>query len=428
MFRHPKRYEQLPSTPQNLSRTRYSSNIFFVFDLSSIQPLTKNKLSYFEFVAMCRLAVLFLFILIYSPQLDCSKFSDLLAPHAIKGVIDEYFAKNEKDVHLLNFGMSNGKASEVIDECLKLAISSMPVVFYSVGTLSSWIVLDRPSVLLFDSLVRFEENLEWLVFQEGLALSFPHLVYIHGATLEDIQIASYKNNKIDKTIFLVNETPQSIELATAFLFTPQACHKNQFKVINRFTRTQMKWENTNFFVLKYRNLHGCPLIFRSSGEHLLLYSKLAIELNFTMDFSEEDFNLNQEITFGYGYVVETVQNPANMHIIDIEPRKIFIPPGEVYGDYEKMTLPFDTATWIGIVLMIVVCSSVIFLIKKFNQTNQAIFFGRNNKSPFMNFVAVLLNGAQHTTLVENVPRMFLLTFIIWSLIFRQESSLKPLSY
>jgi hypothetical protein len=210
---------------------------------------------------MGRLAVLFLFILVYSPQLDCSTSSESLAPLAIKGVIDGYYAKNEKDVHLLNFGTTNGKANKVIDDCFKIGGSPMPFKINTVTTLSSWFLLRRPTVLFFDSLVNFAENLKWIVFQIGFNISAPHLVYIHGATLDDIQIASNKNHTIDKTIFLVNETPHSIALATAFLFTPQACHTNQFKVINRFTRTQMRWENSNFFVFKYRNLLGCPLFF-----------------------------------------------------------------------------------------------------------------------------------------------------------------------
>jgi hypothetical protein len=377
---------------------------------------------------MGRLAVLFLFILIYSPQLDCSTSSESLAPHAIKGVIDGYFAKKVKDVLAINFGTTNEKASKVIEECLKFAGSSMPIINYrdKRQNINGFYQLYRPSILFFDSPVNFAENLKWILFQRGLILSAPHLVYIHGASLDDIQIAEKKWDTIHKTIFLVNETPHSIELATAFLFTPQACHTNQFKVINRFTRTQMRWENSNFFMLKNGNLHGCPLIMGTSGFiNIDLYSRFAKALNFTMEKPEGDIT---SVSFHFGYFYEANHYLTEIHILDIEPRKIFIPPGEVYGDYEKMMLPFDTATWIGIVLAVLVCSSVIFLIKMFNATNQEIFFGRNNESPFMNFVAVLLNGGQHTTLLENVPRMFLLTFIFWSLIFRQESSLKNLSY
>jgi hypothetical protein len=100
-----------------------------------------------------------------------------------------------------------------------------------------------------------------------------------------------------------------------------------------------------------------------------------------MERPREDF---PPIFFYFGYFYEANHWLTDIHILDIEPRKIFIPPGEVYGEYEKMQLPFDAATWIGIVITLFVSSLAIFLIKMFCRSNQEIFFGRNNGSPFMN--------------------------------------------
>jgi hypothetical protein len=367
---------------------------------------------------MGRLTVLFLFILIYSHQHYCLKSAESLAPHAITAVIDGYYAKNHQDVLMANFGKTNGIASRIIDELLKLGGSSIPVKIFKDKS-QGRSVFTIPSVMFFDSPANFGEKVKWIELQRGFVISFPHLVYIHGATLDDIRIASNKNETIDKAIFLVNETPHSIELATAFLFTPQTCHINQFEVINRFIGTQMKWESSNFFVLKYGNLHGCPLVFNNRGDfNDIIYSKFAKELNFTIEKTNEKYESVQRISFHYGYFFEANHRLTEIHILDIEPRKIFIPPGEVYGEYEKMVLPFDTPTWIGIGLTIAVSCLTIVFIKKFNKSNQEIFFGRSNESPFMNFIDILLNGGQNTSLVENVPRIFLLTFVIWSLIFR----------
>jgi hypothetical protein len=108
----------------------------------------------------------------------------------------------------------------------------------------------------------------------------------------------------------------------------------------------------------------------------------------------------------------------NYHTVDIQARKIYIPPGELYGEYEKMLLPFDTSTWIAIVMTIVMSILTILAIKLKDRLIQAVIFGRNNRSPLMNFINIVLNGGQHTTLMENVPRIFLMTLIFWSLIFR----------
>jgi hypothetical protein len=36
----------------------------------------------------------------------------------------------------------------------------------------------------------------------------------------------------------------------------------------------------------------------------------------------------------------------------------------------------------------------------------------------MEFISIMINGSQTRNVIENVPRIFLLTFIFWSLIFR----------
>jgi hypothetical protein len=100
------------------------------------------------------------------------------------------------------------------------------------------------------------------------------------------------------------------------------------------------------------------------------------------------------------------------------PQKIFIPPGELYGDYEKMLLPFDLSTWIAISLSFFVSFFAILAIKWLSPNNQELYFGMNNRSPLMNFVSIMINGSQTNNLIENVPRIFLMTFMFWSLIFR----------
>jgi hypothetical protein len=52
-----------------------------------------------------------------------------------------------------------------------------------------------------------------------------------------------------------------------------------------------------------------------------------------------------------------------MFVTQIEPRKILVPLGELYGDYEKMLLPFDIITWIAICLTISMSVATIIVVK-----------------------------------------------------------------
>jgi hypothetical protein len=108
----------------------------------------------------------------------------------------------------------------------------------------------------------------------------------------------------------------------------------------------------------------------------------------------------------------------SVYLVDIQPRKIYIPPGELYGDFEKMLLPFDTPTWIAIISLILVTIVAILIIKLKSPKLQEVIFGTNNRSPLMNFISIVLNGGQPNTMVENAPRILLMTFIFWTLIFR----------
>jgi hypothetical protein len=162
---------------------------------------------------------------------------------------------------------------------------------------------------------------------------------------------------------------------------------------------------------KHQNFNGCPL-----------------EVDAKNDISKEILNykqiinpkvlMNETISLSFDILTSEIYEVYNTYTLNFLSQKIYIPPGELYGDYEKMFLPFDLSTWIGISLMASVSLIAIVLIKWLSPNNQEIYFGRNNRSPLMNFISIMINGTQPTNLIENTPRIFLLIFIFWSLIFR----------
>jgi hypothetical protein len=363
---------------------------------------------------MIRRAALFLIIAICSAEATNS-VSSPLASHAVRAVIDEFFAANVYEIEVINFGADHGKAEETIDKLLRLGIPSMPMkISKATGEHSgAEFKLSKPSILLFDSPENFDRNAHRIVFQHGRVVFHPHLVYIRNATIEDIQVVSNKSYTIDKTIFLVNETRHSIELATSFMFTPDACYKNQFKVINRFMRRQHQWENSNFFVEKYKNFHGCPLDFGMYNNTFL-----DKELNYSVKLSRKNVLVNETMTFSMIQMLKRKSLEGNWFLVSIIPNKIYIPPGKLYGEYEKMFLPFDRLTWIAIAVTVLVSILTIFVIKFKPIWIQNAIFGEGNRSPLMNLISILINGSQHGNLTQNAPRICLMTFLFWSLIFR----------
>lgn len=179
--------------------------------------------------------------------------------------------------------------------------------------------------------------------------SLKHLVHIQGAILKDLEHIQ-DGFKIHNANFLLNKTEKSIDLVSSFMFTPNACRKNQFATINRFETRLMKWKESNFYPKKYRNVHKCEIhafeFSRVDSKIIEIFGKLInADLNVS-DYGKKlhndliiflaPLNFNVDSKFAYGYP----------HEIDF--LSFFIPPGELYTPFEKMMLPFEDEVWIGI--------------------------------------------------------------------------------
>jgi hypothetical protein len=371
---------------------------------------------------MTRLAVVFLHFLVFgSSSTEKIELPKSLAPLAIKAIIDEYFVANVHEIEIVSLGVKNGPAEETIDEILRLENQTIAMRISRHCLDTDQLKLNSSSILFFDSPENFNRTQGKIDFQSDIVKRHRHLIHVHNATLDDVKVVAYKNLTIDRVDFLVNKTRDSIELATAFMYSPVACNENQFEVINRFTRLQMRWESSKFFVEKYRNLHQCPMeMFTVDGAtDDSIESTLVSILNSTVVPQNQSKSFAADkISFRVAHLRIDQAEYLSMYAIRIEPRKIYIPPGKLYGDYEKMLLPFDTFTWIAVVLTISPSVAFILVVKRVSLKVFRICFGSSNSSPLMNLISIVLNGSQSSNLVEDVPRIFLLIFLFWSLIFR----------
>jgi hypothetical protein len=367
--------------------------------------------------------LLFLFILVYPAKV---KSFESLVSNAMKDIIDQIASENNREFHIVNFGDKNGEGERVIGKLLKLENFSIAIKNVKDSRknpeLKSFEIYDT-NFMVFDSVDNFNKVIPKLFFTKPPS-GFPlHFIFIPKFTMELLErFSSRVSRSMDEFYFFVDETEQSIDLVTSWYITPEACYKNQWKIFNRFKRKKMRWNQQIFFEDKYRNFFGWPVrVQPHEGKYETeLFSIFAKHFNFTPEKIElkgrflfdNYFTLNRGITSALGANIE------RMTFMHFEQSKIFIPPGELYGDYEKMLLPFDNLTWIGIVLTIFGGVVVIVLIKWLSPSNQELFFGRNNRSPIVNFISIILNGSQNDSLAENLPRMLLMLFIIWCLIFR----------
>jgi hypothetical protein len=62
---------------------------------------------------MNRLVLVSFFVLCFAES-KRMKSSESLVPHAIKGIVDQYYAANERSIQVINFGKENGTGEKTI--------------------------------------------------------------------------------------------------------------------------------------------------------------------------------------------------------------------------------------------------------------------------------------------------------------------------
>jgi hypothetical protein len=97
---------------------------------------------------------------------------------------------------------------------------------------------------------------------------------------------------------------------------------------------------------------------------------------------------------------------------------IFVTPSEFYTNFEKLLLPFDTTTWILLLVTFLVISGVIFLMKFIPKKIKKIFIGSGNKTPGFNVVRIFFGIGQTRLPDESILRFILIFFVFFWLILR----------
>lgn len=279
--------------------------------------------------------------------------------------------------------------------------------------------LNTSSICLFDSVENFKATFGKIKWLSNKNMRHPHLVYVPGITANDILSIATDGFLIDKVNFLVNVTSTSADIATSFMFTPQKCRVNQIQSINRFYVETMEWNTSTFYPKKYNDLHGCLLrIARGEMEHD--FDGISRSLNFKIEekvtpalqdaLNDENVDILTYATLSDGdqtYVTGALA--YNDQVI------IVVAPGELYTSLEKMFIMFDTETWIAIGATFTFVLVAILVINRCSTTVQNFIYGRNIRTPTMNFIDIFMNGAQRRVPGRNFSRFMLILVIFWSL-------------
>lgn len=358
----------------------------------------------------------------------CSAQKVLIARKAIESILKKYHVN--KTVDLISFGIESERFSNDL-----LRLNGGAVVIRNKKKSNT---LNASSVLLFDSPHNFKEftlNMTWQGHKEK---RFKHIVHIHRATISDIDNGNGHNGfHIDNVNFLVNESEESIELATAFMFSNASCRHKEFKIINRFNRKLNNWENSTFYPNKYRNLHNCTLAMASPEEKWttgteiasIIYEELSGNMNYQLNQAFLTSAIFQKVVHGIHSFeqfdildLERINGYKAPYILSVtmltERGTLTVPPGESYTPLERMMLPFQDELWIAIIITLSLGFIIIQVINRSPEYMRRFIFGRIVETPTMNLAANFLIGSQYKLPGRNFARFLLMLFILWCLIIR----------
>jgi hypothetical protein len=291
--------------------------------------------------------------------------------------------------------------------------------------------------------------------------SLTFYVYCQGATIDEL--STLQPEAILQYQYFVIEEEKSMKLMTFVWFTKKKCRVLQLIEVNQFDSNLRKWMSSTFVIEKNRNFHGCELVIgveRSLPEmnyHLkethrkdnkIFYNKsvvyegyafkvmssLSEALNFKLllnpavPYNEmtQMTNTQHEVYYLYDnlsndLVLKFDSNYENLYVtqLHVPAFECFaVPVGIPYNAYEKLIIPFDSATWILTLITFTVAFTTICAIYLMSLEVQNLVFGENVSTPFLNIFAHFFGLSQIVMPKTNFARYFVMMFVLLSFMIR----------
>lgn len=102
----------------------------------------------------------------------------------------------------------------------------------------------------------------------------------------------------------------------------------------------------------------------------------------------------------------------------LSPLIMVVPPGIEFSTFSKLLSPFDMNVWHAVNCMMIVVILVSSILKCQSKKVQDFVFGKQNRTPFLNIVNVIVGSPMYKIPGRNFARWILMMFVIMWLVFR----------
>lgn len=222
-----------------------------------------------------------------------------------------------------------------------------------------------------------------------------------------------------------------------------------YKSYNEFSIESMKWKSNEFvddiknykqceIQVKYQFRWGPPFYFYNSTRHIMglyvdILNEFALQHNM---FATHKYYRSAEINnidALYNYIDILIQDFIISNPIEFQEfvkfynptsplyystSKFFVTRGLPYSSFERLILPFDSPTWLLIIITFLITFFTIFIVYKFPKTVQNLVFGANINHPSLSATQIFFGIGLVKMPGKSFARILFMIFTLYCLIIR----------
>jgi hypothetical protein len=360
-------------------------------------------------------------------------------------VASELFVRHSTEFDFVIFGQPTSTTTGTIDGLLNNQEGIKKV--YQVDDLNHWTgpandtqVWSGKAGLIFVS--KLQSLIDFLIIYGDVKAKL--LFFIpEFLKFDDSKVLS-SSSENNENYFLI-ESKSKIELKSFRRWTEKSCEIKKFVSINTFDLAAKKWTTPLTLPEKFSNYNGCSLkiypnfILLPTFDLLIdnglinmdpiiqvhLDKRDAREREIVKIYSEQgNFSLIEvmgkkekfDVEIVLGYDAALIQRCGAL-IPDYN-LMLMVSAPEPYTNFEKMILPFDSATWFYLIGVLCAAFAGIFFLNLTPKFFRDLVYGKDVNMPSFNVIGTLFGIGQTKLPDNNFGRIILMTFIIFCLIFR----------
>jgi hypothetical protein len=368
---------------------------------------------------------------------------------AINKIISESFLLKYWNINLIK--IRNEEIDQIISRVASTANSRFTIRIEDCHSLKLNRVSNRKKFLVIlildriESFLDFEKNLNTKTFSR------------HGFFLIVVLQINFENcNEIFnafwvKKFFNVNILMRTIDfelqLVTFMPFSDTKCETPITKVINQFDVSRSKWNNTNYYLKKFKDLYRCKITHDTTlssviktpndgfrGKEIDIINVFGTILNFTTEHRAlKNYGNIHRNGSGSGVLMNVFEGKVQMTSGSLQleratllsesssffsdPLILVIPPTMSYSSIQKLYKTFDVKVWVGIGLVFAIAGFIkTVILRKLKCLS--------NQKNFIEFVLAMFESffggslTAHQLPRQSYSQVLFATFMLYSLVIR----------